>query len=401
MEKNEITPLLLGLDLGAYSMAIAFHEACGAVSHAIGRERLGATAYSKIVVPHIVSDLLDAERAVSAISDFAKNKGEVLLVPCEDWYVSLAARIKDRLPGNVKMHIPDKSLLGIVSDKSKFYDLLDGFGIDYPKTAVFYSPDELTDTAFCGFDYPAVVKPADSSEYWRHPFEGMKKVYFPNSRSDAEKIVREIFASGYHGAVILQKKISSRDEHVGVYTVVTDKSGRVISGVFGDVMLGEPTPSGAGNHVAIITRKKPQICKKLDRFLERIGYTGIANFDLIFDGERWYALELNPRQGRSSDYTRAAGVNLASALISLLSGEVGCNTEAKEIFWRAIPKRTLYNHCPHVHMLAEAQLLSSLGRESYLYSYPADTVRNPIRWAYSVCHAFRHNRRFERYGVGR
>ena len=138
MEKNEITPLLLGLDLGAYSMAVAFHEACGVVSHAIGREKTGATMLSKIVKAHIVPNILDDECAVSVISEFSRGRENVLLVPCEDWYVMLAARIRNRLPKNVKVHLPDYEILKIVSDKSKFYDLLDGFGIDYPKTAVFY-----------------------------------------------------------------------------------------------------------------------------------------------------------------------------------------------------------------------------------------------------------------------
>ena len=399
MDKKEITPLLLGLDLGAYSMAIAFHLATGGVSHAIGREPLGATMYSKIIVPHVVRDIFDPTRAVSVIKEFAEKHESVLLVPCEDWYVRLVSAIGHLLPENVKFHLPDARLLDMVSDKSKFYDLLDGFGIDYPKTAVFYSADQVTDRLLSLFDYPAVVKPSDSSEYWRFPFEGMKKVYFPQSRTEAAEIIKRIFASGYGASVILQQKMSAADEHVGVYTVITDKCARCVGGVFGDVMLGEPTPSGTGNHVAIITRKKPEICKKLDRFLERIGYTGIANFDLIFNGDKWYVLELNPRQGRSSDYMRGAGVNIASVLVDVIYGGEVSGFEYGESFWRAVSKKTLYSYCPHVHMLAEAQILSSLGAESYLYGYRADTVRNPIRCAYSLYHAYRHNRRFAKYGA--
>ena len=397
MNKKEITPLLLGLDLGAYSMAVAFHEATGAVSHAMGRAALGASSYSKIVIPHIIPDILTEERAISEIKEFANGRGPVLAVPCEDWYVRLVGKIRHSLPENVRVVVPDDAILGMATDKSKFYDLLDGFGIDYPRTAVFCSECDISSVVTRSFSFPAVIKPSDSSEYWRHPFFDMKKVYFPTDAVEAEKTAEKIFSSGYGGSVIMQEKIGNAHERVGVYTAVLDNTSRAICGAFGRVMLGEPTPTGTGNHVGIITEPAPEICNKLDKMLEKIGYVGIANFDLISDGERWYVLEINPRQGRSSDYTRACGVNLAEALISIAFGEEYIPSRVKDILWRCVPRRVLFRFCPHPELLSRAERLSSVGEEYDPYSYAADLRKNPLRRAYIALHAYRHMRRFMRY----
>ena len=395
MEKTSVTPLLLGLDLGAYSMAVAFHEYIGAISHAMGREPLGATSNSKIVVPHIVPDLLNKSAALSAISDFARDRESVLLVPCEDWYVRLVSDIRDGLAENVRVVLPSGELISTLSDKIKFYKLLDGFGIDYPRAAVFYSAAEISPKILDGFSYPAVIKPADSTEYWAHPFVNMKKVYFPEGAPEAEQIIGTVFASGYERGVILQEKIGKSHEKIGVYTAVYDKEG-YIGGVFGEVMLGEPTPTGRGNHVAIITAKKPEICKKLDLMLEKLGYIGIANFDLISDGERWFVLELNPRAGRSSDYTRAAGVNLAGALLKIAFGEEVPPLDVREILWRCIPRGTLYRFCQDGELLRLAKRLVGESRESCVYSYHGDIHKNPRRALYSFLHGIRHSRRFKK-----
>lgn len=395
MKENNLTPLLLGLDLGAYSMAVAFHEATGAVSHAFGRERLGATSHSKIVIPHIIPDILEKERAISEITNFCRERECVFLVPCEDWYVRLLSTIRDRLPDNVKLYMPDGEILKAVSDKVKFYEICDGFGVDYPKTAVFYSEADLNTRIFDSFSYPAVVKPSDSTEYWKHKFDGMRKVFYPMGAPEAEETVRKIFASGYRGAVILQEKIGTATEKVGVYTVITDKAGKYAVGAFGNVLLGEPTPTGTGNHVAISTAKKPEICKRLDRMLEKIGYSGIANFDLISDGRRWYVLELNPRQGRSCDYMRGAGINIAEAILAMLLGHKYEPKSPREILWRCISRRTLYRYCRDRHLLQKAKKLIANRLDCSPYSYSSDIKLNPIRAAYTLCHTYRHSRRFK------
>ena len=54
-----------------------------------------------------------------------------------------------------------------------------------------------------GFDYPIIVKPSSSVDYWKHPFDGMKKVYIAKDKEEAAKITEEIYASGYPDRICL------------------------------------------------------------------------------------------------------------------------------------------------------------------------------------------------------
>ena len=74
MEKK-ITPVLLGADLNCYSVARAFHEKYGVVSHAFGRYTVGATNYSKIIKFHVVKNVDEPDVMVETLTT------EIL--PCE------------------------------------------------------------------------------------------------------------------------------------------------------------------------------------------------------------------------------------------------------------------------------------------------------------------------------
>ena len=50
---GKIVPVLMGGDLNAYSVALAFCEAYGVISHAFTRSRCGATEYSKFIKSRI------------------------------------------------------------------------------------------------------------------------------------------------------------------------------------------------------------------------------------------------------------------------------------------------------------------------------------------------------------
>ena len=230
------------------------------------------------------------------------------------------------------------------------------------------------------FDYPVIIKPSCSYEYWRHPFENMKKVYRATSRADGERILSLIFSSGYGGKVLIQEYIDPAYQYVA--TCFSD--GGTIRGIcVGRVLLGEVTPKGIGNHVAIITEKNDHICDAVGIFLKSTGYGGFSNFDILRDKRtgKYYLLEINPRQGRSNYYMTAAGMNAARLALGEHGGDDVCG---EEIFWHSVPTKIVLERCDD----ADRKKITSLIKEKKAFSsfgYRRD-LKNPLRIAYLAVH---------------
>ena len=145
--KRKIIPVLLGADLNAYSVALAFFEAYGVKSHAFARYRCGATENSNFIKTHICSGIDDVRIAVPELLKFAEqNPGcKLFLIPCADWYVDMLESAKEKLMGIYNVHIPEREMFYRLSDKHRFYKEMKRAGIPYPEYEVFYSLNEVTE----------------------------------------------------------------------------------------------------------------------------------------------------------------------------------------------------------------------------------------------------------------
>lgn len=388
-EKN-IIPVLLGADLNAYSVALAFYEAYGVTAHVFARYRCGATENSKFIKTHICSGIDHAKIAVPELLKFAEEKegAELLLIPCADWYVEMLEGARDELSRVYSIHIPRREMWERLADKHSFYQLLREEGIAYPDYEVFSSENSVGDEPLSRVKYPAVVKPTDSTEYWRHPFSDMRKVFFVENAAEAEVIIKRIFKSGYNKRIVLQNRVGTGSENK-VLTTFSDKDGVVVRAVFGEVILEEVGKTSYGNHAAIITRPLNDTCREVIDLLNKIKYVGVANIDIMSDGDRDYVLELNPRQGRSCDYLRAAGVNIAKLFVAAMRGEkISPDFSYKEVYWHYPPHSTVlkYSSAPAA---AKAERLKNLGLDFTPYKNLAEGL---ARRAY----VFVHNVRFKR-----
>ena len=326
---EKVTPVLLGGDLNAYTMAASFAEAEGLISVCFARDNLAVCNLSSFVELHVVPNLDDVNVAVPELVRFAEGRREekLFLIPCADWYVEMLEYARDKLEDYYFFHIPGFEVWRATSDKASFISILDKYGIEHPKTEIL--DFELKELEHRGgkLKPPFVLKPADSTEYWRNPFDGMQKVYFPDSLGEVREVAKRIFLSGYSGKLLLQEYVKGGGGRIcadaSVLTVFMSSDGKAIKAVLGDVLLEELGKTSRGNYSVIVTRELDALSVKLIEMLEEIGYTGIANFDILREGDKSYCLELNPRQGRSFDYLRASGVNLAKLLLSELRDETG------------------------------------------------------------------------------
>lgn len=395
MQNDKIlTPVLLGADLCAYSVARAFHEYTGVVSHAFGRYKCGITGFSKILKTHVCAGLLDIKTAGPALFDFAvKNKDKrLILIPCSDLYTEIAAETADRFRDYYCSVLPRRDLRHLLKDKITFYNFLEEYGIPFPKTkSVTYA--ERKDGAD-DFEYPAVLKPADSAHYWKYcKFSGMRKVYFPKTKAEAEKIIEKIYASGYRGKIAIQELIGAKNPHNSVLTVFCQNK-KAVRAVYGKVILEETGVTSHGNHAAIITAPITPLCERLIKMLESLEYEGFANFDIISDGKDEYVLEINLRQGRSCDYMRAAGVNIAEVLTKTVFGEkIEPSFNNGKVYWRYPPHSTVKLLSEKKDVL-EAEALIGLGLEYSPLEYDVDTEHSILRRAYVDYHGKRLNKAF-------
>ena len=400
MKKCEnISPYLLGGDLNAYSVARAFFEAEGLSSRAFMRYKTGITSHVGFLSVTVVGELCRPEVLKRALLDCANAAvGErPLLVPCADWYTEALQQLRCELSEHFRLFLPPKAVWQILKDKASFYTLLSKHGILYPESLTF-TASELNKISTAEIPYPAVLKPSDSTEYWAHPFDGMRKVYFPKNESDATEIAKRIFASGYGGRLILQRYVGKGEERLGVLTVYLDSRGVPLRAALADVLLEERGPTARGNHAALVTRPLDALSFSLIKMLRDIGYTGIANFDIIKDGDRPLVLECNTRQGRSCDYLLACGINIAALMLADAREERTVPLfDYPEIYWRSAPHESVLTHAPDRELLERAVRLRSQGLEYTPFDNTGRCKNSPPRRAYLWLHRRRQISMFDKF----
>ncbi|MBQ7333031.1 MAG: hypothetical protein IJW38_01610 [Clostridia bacterium] len=387
-EKCNIIPTILGLDLNAYSVAVAFHSAYGVKSHAFGRYRCGLSDFSRIIKIEFCSGFESIDQLLPELISFAKkNSGKkLILVPAGDSYVEFVSKNAGVLKEYYSFLVPGEELIKKLTNKASFYRELSRAGIDYPEFIELNSGDNYH-KKLSKISYPAVIKPSLSAEYWRHPFPDMRKVYYPADKDEAANIISKMRYYGYEDGIILQRLINKPE--IYVYTALYNEKSELDFGVFGKVVLEEAGKTSSGNHSAIITEERCELCCALDKLLGNLGYSGFANFDILKSDGKYYVLELNARQGRSCDYIRCAGINIAKRLLFNLGiSEDGGNTNYEKIFWHYPPVNVALKYMNRKDK-EEAESLRKLNRGYSALSYQPDLIFNPIRASYVLVHTRR------------
>ena len=401
-----IVPVLLGADLNCYNIARAFHMKYGVKSYAFARYAISATKYSRIVHFTCVPDIDHDSVMLDTLHRFADAHigDRMVLFGCTDDYVAMIIRNREELSDFV-IPYPPKEMLTTVSKKAEFYEMCDKFGIPHPDTVVLTektTADALTPEKL-GFSYPIIVKPSSSVDYWKHSFDGMKKVYTADSPERAAEIVNEIYSSGYPEKIILQEFIAGGDSQMRVFTCFSDEHGKVRAMCLGHTMLEEHTPKGLGNHAAIVTEPVSSlpIADKIKDMLEALGYTGFSNFDIkLREGTKddFRVFEINLRQGRSNFYLTSAGLNVAYLANEVYESDGNdCNKVENVVFWHHIPKSTAYKYTEDKALVEKAKKLAKEGREYSSVWYTPDMRFNPLRIVCVLEQLRRQKGKFKKY----
>lgn len=364
--KDSFIPVLMGNDINVYSMARAFHQEYEIKSMVFCKTVSGPCNNSTILTLDAHPKMDTKDVFLEKINGFAeKNKGKkIILIGCGDSYVEVISSNLKYLRENIIAPYMSFDLIEPLTDKKTFYEMCEENGIDYPSTFIYEkvtSPD-----ADPGFSAPYIIKPADSVEYWRFPFEGQNKVFLVDTRDELKKTVSDIFASGYSKSIIVQEFIPGDDSNMRVLTSYSDRKGKVKLMALGHVLLEEHTPKGIGNHAVILNEYNRELYDKYKNLLEKLDYRGFSNFDIKYDPRdgKYKAFEINPRQGRSNFYVTNSGYNLAKMVVDeFLSGKEIQDTVlvSNKKLWIVIPKQVAFTYITDEECKNEMKELISKG----------------------------------------
>lgn len=402
---SDIIPVFLGADLNCYNFARAFHEAYGVESYAYGRYPMAPTKYSKIIHFTTVPDMDNEDTMLRILHEFAaQHKGKRLyLFGCTDDYAAMIIRRKAELTEYIAPG-PAADLYGSIQKKAEFYEVCEKFGIPYPDSKILTAPVDATELteAKLGFAYPIIVKPSSSVDYWKHPFDTMKKVYTAATPAEAAEIVKTIYASGYPDRMVLQKMVPGGDDHMRVLTAFSDENGKVRAMCLGHTMVEEHTPHGLGNHAAIVSEDTTSLplVENIRKMLEACRYTGFSNFDIKYSGTPgdYRVFEINLRQGRSNYYVTATGMNIARLVVEKWNdGGTDCVLNKNEMFWHHVPAQVAFTYTEDKDLVARAKALKAQGKEACSLLYKPDLLWNPVRYACVLEQLRRQFKKFKTY----
>ena len=374
--KQKFLPVILGTDSNAYGMARSFHEKYKIKSICIGISPLKETRKSKIVTQLVYEDLkTNFKNIMEEIGkNYSQKYNKLILLSCAEWYTNLVVDNKKTLEKYFILPFMNKKIKDELEDKESFYNLCKKYNLDYPKTYIVtknnYKNIKLP------FDYPVAIKPSNSTDYSKVTFEGKEKSYRANNEKELTKIINRIYKSDYKSNIIVQEYIIGNDDTMWVMNCYSDKNGKVKMMCLGQCLLEEHTPYGIGNYKVLISRGNEELYQKIKNFLEDIKYIGFSNFDMTYDyrDDKYKLFEINIRQGRSSFFTTAAGLNLSKYIVDdyIKNKDLKTDYNYKKHLWLGTPKSMIKKYVQNQFILEEAEKLIKNKKYTYTLKYKQD-----------------------------
>ena len=399
-----LQPVILGGDIGAYSVARAFHEAYGVRSIVVSTVATGVVRHSRVVTNVVEPGIDEPATAVARLRAVAATRPgrRLILLGSADWLVRTIVENREALEDLYVIPYTDRARLDLVTDKENFGRLCTELGLGHPETVVHdVGAGGVPDTSRLRF--PVIAKTGDTAAYHLVDFPGKQKVFTVATPVELAELLERMRTAGYSGTFIIQDLIPGDDSGMRILTCYCDSDARMRFASFGHVLLEEHTPGALGNPAGIITQGDEEIVEQARRLLEHIGWTGYANFDLKFDPRdgRTVFFELNPRLGRSNFYITAAGRNTVELYVRehlqgldpLPDGEPAQLTT--EHLYTVLPRALLLRYLADPTLRRRARGLFSRRRATNPLWYRAE--RDPRRLAYLVVAQLNQFRKYRRH----
>ncbi|MCR5041346.1 MAG: hypothetical protein K6C36_04505 [Clostridia bacterium] len=376
--EKEFLPVILGADIGAYSLARSFHEEYSMRSLVVSMLERKFVSQSKIVENRVVPGLENADVLIDALVKIGREfegKKKLIVMGCGDWYVRNLVENRAALEPYYIVPYCEEELLNRIVLKDHFYEIFEELGLDYPKTYVYECGKE-NDLKF-DFDYPVIAKPASSALYHYAKFEGKKKVFRFNDEKSLREMLGRLEKSGYDYKFLIQDTIPGPDSCMRVLTCYCDHvEHKVRFASLGRTLLEDHTPGAIGNPVAIVNEVNPDIVAAAAKFLEHIKYSGFANFDVKYDSRdgRYKFFEINTRLGRSNFYVTGSGFNTVKWIVNdYVYGKNEPYTVADNVnLFTVVPKGVIMKYVDDPELKKQAAELWKAGKVTMPLFYKPD-----------------------------
>lgn len=362
--KQEVIPVLLGVDMNSYGMARSFHEEYGFKSLALGQSSFFHTQNTKILETKIISNLQDENVFLTELIKIARffEGKKLFLLPTTEVYVEPIANNRAELEKFYIIPSIKADLLYELIRKDKFYELCDKYDIPTPKTILATYDDYKQINYDFEFGYPMVIKPNNSRTYFRTSFEGRKKAYIVESKEEAKQIVENIYTnSTYRDELLLQEFIPGDDENMRLISCYSDKTGLLKNLTITHVFLEDHAPSLIGNPVVHVIEYDEVLANKFRNLLNSLKFIGFSNVDLKYDARDGLikAFDFNARLGRSSYHITASGQNIAKLIMDdyIYNKDIPLIYNKKEYLWTAVPLGIIYEYVSNPTLLEKAKRL--------------------------------------------
>lgn len=401
----DYSPVILGGDFGAYSLARAFHEAYGVNSTVVSIYGSGAVGHSRIIDPVVMGDTFNDEETLrNKLIEIGRATtspdSKRLLMGSADWLVRVIVRNRAELEEFYQIPYVDLDVMDRVTEKREFSALCEELGIPHPQTVV-HRVGVDDPTAPVALEFPVVAKPGDSEAYNDVEFPGKHKVFIVPTREELDDILTRVRDSGYRGDFIIQERIPGPDANLRMLTLYVDQRGDITLASMGQALLEDHSPTALGNPVVIMTgMADDEVIEHASRMLRHVGWRGYANFDMKYHPERdeYQFLELNPRLGRTHHYITLSGQNPAELYVAdyLEGRQLEPIVANEQRMYASVPRAVLSKYVDDAQLLAKAKrVIKKHGMSNPLSYLP--TEWDPRRIFYVQAALFNQRRKFKRH----
>ena len=312
---EEFLPIVLGSDLNTYSIAREIYEAY---------EIKPVVATSMILLPCIDSQIINIYKKENFSKDsevfkevldriYEENKDTyknfIIFAP-DDVMRTYALKNIDKLDFKPIMPYAPIEVIKGLSTKNDFYEKIKKLGLA-PKTFIANKEN------YKDLSYPneVFIKPDNDVFYKSLDFEGQQKGYHSKSIDETIKILERIFNAGYDYNILVQEFVVGGDG--SEYTIEGYRSENTISMAMSKNILLDKRVEWIGNFVAKVDSEEKILFDYARDIVKTLGVYGLFNIDFKKDTRtgKFYAFEINLRQGRSHYFATLNGVNTSKLAI--------------------------------------------------------------------------------------
>lgn len=283
---------------------------CALVAHRGDLARFSRAATTRIDLPHhsppsAFADLLIAWARAQPARPVLFYDG--------DWDLLMVSEYRNRLREAFQFVIPEHALVLDLVDKSRFARLAEARGLPVPR-AVALDPDS---TDAIDLRYPIILKPLTRHHDSWKPLSDRKAIR-ADTPADFRRIRLQLGEGGLR--VLAQELIPGPERLIESYHVYADEAGQIVGEFTGRKIRTYPLEHGYST--ALETSDAPDVRALGRDVIDRINFSGVAKLDFKRhpDTGELFLLEINPRFSLWQHLGAKAGVNLAHAVYTDLTG---------------------------------------------------------------------------------